>query len=344
MGACLADYDNDGDLDWFVTSIWDPPSFRTGNRLYRNAGNGTFSDVTDAAGVRAGYWGWATSFADFNNDGHLDIYQENGMRAPFDVDPARFWVSNGNATFTERSGEVGINHTGQGRGVVCFDYDRDGDLDIFVANNSQAPKLFRNDGGNAQNSVTVKLRGAAPNTEAIGARVFATIGGMTQMRELRAGSNYVSQDPVEAFFGCGTATSVDDLRIEWPDGDVDILHDMPVNTVLVFTENAITAVQPAAGARAQGARLALIGARPNPLRLETSVRFDLGAALDVRAQVFDTSGRALRTLADGPLPRGSHALTWDGRDGGGRRLPSGTYFFRVEAGGERAEGAITIVR
>ncbi|MFC3194574.1 FG-GAP repeat domain-containing protein, partial [Marinicella sediminis] len=82
MGSAVADYDNDGDLDWFVTSIWDPDGIPegnwgiTGNRLYENTGSGNFIDVTDAAGVRQGYWGWGACLADFNNDGHLDIYHE----------------------------------------------------------------------------------------------------------------------------------------------------------------------------------------------------------------------------------------------------------------------------
>jgi cytochrome c peroxidase len=165
MGTAVADYDRDGDLDWFVTSIshgddvpYNPTRYRfgyTGNRLYRNDGIGNFTDVSESAGVRNGQWGWGACFADFNNDGHLDIFHVNGMgdvssdwwREEFHwflEDRSRLFMSNGDGTFTEKAEEFGVNDPGQGREIVCFDYDRDGDIDIFVANNGQAPKLYRN--------------------------------------------------------------------------------------------------------------------------------------------------------------------------------------------------------
>ncbi len=108
MGLAVGDYDDDGNLDWFVSSIWDPDQdamgnnwFVSGNRLYRGHGDGTFSDVTDVAGVREGYWGWGATFADFDNDGDLDLYHTNGWKRDdpaaheFHFDPARAWLSNG---------------------------------------------------------------------------------------------------------------------------------------------------------------------------------------------------------------------------------------------------------
>lgn len=245
MGAAIGDYDNDGDLDWFVSSIYDPENPQTGNcepmtgrcdwngsgnRMYRNDGSGTFEDVTDQAGVRDGAWGWGSCFADFDNDGFLDLFHVNGWgfeaaRSRFFEKPARLFLANGDGSFRERAVEAGIDDRGEGRGVVCFDYDRDGDIDVFIANNGRRfgdaaalpSRLYRNNSGNARHYLQVKLRGKSPNTEAIGARVYVTAGGFTQMRELRAGSNYVSQDPAVAHFGLGDATTIDELRIVWPD-------------------------------------------------------------------------------------------------------------------------------
>src|SRR4030095_12133069 len=118
-------------------------------------------------------------------------------------------------TFTQSAEALGIADPGQGRGVVAFDYDLDGDPDLYIANNGQESRLYRNDGGNAGNYLAVKLRGPAPNTQAVGARIFVPAGGPRQMRELHVGSNFVSQDPVEAHFGLGTAASATEVEIVW---------------------------------------------------------------------------------------------------------------------------------
>jgi len=222
MGASVADFDNDGDLDWFVSSISEEGSTtRTGNRLYENTGNGIFSDITTDAGVRTGYWGWASCAADFNNDGLLDIFHVNGISmgasAVYLDDPSRLFIANGDGTFTEYSEPLGLVDHKQGRGVVCFDGDQDGDIDIFIANNGDTPSLFRNDGGNSLNYLNVRLDSIAPNTSAIGARVYVSSGGVTQMREVSAGGNYVSQNPTGQHFGLNSTDTVDDIRIVWPD-------------------------------------------------------------------------------------------------------------------------------
>ncbi len=230
MGAAIGDYDNDGDLDWFVSSIWDPNGVAegnwdtTGNRLYRNRGDGTFEDATDAAGVRVGYWGWGSTFQDLDNDGDLDLFHVNGFgradipqTAEFIADPSRLFVGNGDGTFTERAAELGVADTDEGRGVAAFDYDGDGDLDLFVHNSEGPGRLYRNDGGNAGRWLDVALHGRAPNTEGIGARIRVTVDGRTQLREVRAGSNYLSQDLAEAHFGLGAGRTAS-VEVLWPDG------------------------------------------------------------------------------------------------------------------------------
>ena len=242
MGAAVGDFDNDGDLDWFVTSIYDAPPvdvdlrFRTGNRLYRNTGDmdRPFEDVSEGAGVRLGYWGWGACFADFDNDGHLDIFHVNGWKhSPWLEDPSRLFLSNRDGTFRERAAEAGIVDTGQGRGVVCFDYDRDGDIDIFAANNFGPPNLYRNDTSNERRFLSVSLsEGEGKNFYGVGAHVHATAGGVTQMREVRVGSNYASQQPVAVHFGLASADVVETLEITWPNGDRETHREMPANRFL----------------------------------------------------------------------------------------------------------------
>lgn len=253
MGAAVGDYDNDGDLDWFVTSIFDPRGAAagqsggrltwgaSGNRFYRNDGSGNFTDITDLTGTRAGGWGWGTCFADFNNDGWLDLFMVNGydstdpfLATPFRQDASRLWISDGQGGFIERSTELGIDDQGQGRGISCLDYDRDGDIDIFVANNGQAPLLFENR-GLRRHWLQVRVAGEQHNSEAIGARVHVTTGTTTQMRELGAGSNYMSQNPVLAHFGLDRQTRADTVRVVWPSGAERIIQDVAADQVLVIT-------------------------------------------------------------------------------------------------------------
>src|SRR5262249_8902760 len=248
MGAAIGDYDGDGDLDWFVTSIWDPNGVAegnwdtTGNRLYRNRGDGTFEDATDAAGVRVGYWGWGSTFQDLDNDGALDLFHVNGFGAAdfpeaneFVADPSRLFVNNGDGTSFEPAAQSAVTDADNGRGVAAFDYDGDGDLDLFVHNSEGPGRLYSNDGGNALHWLDVSLRGRTHNTEGIGARIHVTAAEHTQLREVRAGNNYVSQDPAGAHFRLGTASSAS-VEVLWPDGTRSVREKVAANQRLVIDQ------------------------------------------------------------------------------------------------------------
>ncbi len=166
MGVCVGDYDNDGFDDLYVT-------YYGGNVLYHNNGDGTFTDVTDKAGVRGHGWGMGCAFGDYDNDGHLDLYVANYL----DVDIERLgepgsapnctyrniatfcgplglpggrdilFHNNGDGTFRDVTGQAGIDGGRYyGLGVVWCDYDRDGRLDIYVANDSTPSSLYHNNG------------------------------------------------------------------------------------------------------------------------------------------------------------------------------------------------------
>lgn len=223
MGNAVTDYDRDGDLDWFVTSIWDPdaPTNGSGNRLYENAdGFGGFIDVTEEAGVRIGHWGWGACFADFDNDGHMDIFHTNGHREQgrpqFRTDPSVLFMSNGDGTFTDKATELGVVHTDQGRGVVCADYDGDGWVDILIANNGKSPTVFRNDHDNGNHYIAIDLVGLDGNPEAIGAKVRATTASGTQFQEVQLGNGYLSHGPATLHFGLGEDDVITAVDIVWP--------------------------------------------------------------------------------------------------------------------------------
>ncbi|EAQ27853.1 FG-GAP repeat domain protein [Erythrobacter sp. NAP1] len=235
MGAAIGDFDNDGDFDWFVSSI-------NGNRLFENLGGGSFLR-NSASGVEPGGWGWGSCFADFNADGWLDIYQTNGWEAGKDPsaslyvnDVTRLWMNGGDGTFADAAEGSAIAETDQGRGVVCDDFDNDGDVDalLLTAEPTGAAYYWENQLANA-NSVKVRLRGRAPNTFAVGAIVQLTIADTVQTRMVSVNSNFISHNSTDQIFGMGPNTS-GGLRIIWPDGTETIEPNVSAGQTLVIEQ------------------------------------------------------------------------------------------------------------
>jgi hypothetical protein len=241
MGSAVGDFDNDGDLDWFVTGIFGV-SETVGNRLYRNDGSGVLQDVTVVSGLQDGGWGWGACAADFNLDGRLDIFHTNGWNSlnpidDFEHDRSRLFIQQASGQFVDEAGTRGMTDIEQGRAVVCADFDRDGDVDIFMTNRGLANSgaFWLNNGADPANkSLTIKLAGAAPNAEAIGARVRVTIGGTTQLREIAIGNNFTSHNPAIQVIGLGTASAADTVQVEWPDGTTDSYSNMAAGSVTLF--------------------------------------------------------------------------------------------------------------
>ncbi len=232
MGAAVADFDWDGDLDWFISSIWGPQFGKTGNRLYMNNGGMDLEDLSVGMGdVRAGLWGWGACAIDFDHDGDLDIFHTNGFTdTGFADDPSRMFMNDGAMNFTDRAHDFGLGpDVEQGKGVVCFDYDRDGDVDILVQNNSAPPRLWRNDSPKFGHFLFVELHQPGANVYGVGGRIYVTSGGVTRLHELRMGSNFSSQDPTEAHFGLAEATTIDEMSVIWPDGVVSTYAPVAVD-------------------------------------------------------------------------------------------------------------------
>ncbi|MXZ54597.1 MAG: hypothetical protein F4227_07470 [Gammaproteobacteria bacterium] len=248
MGTAVGDFDNDGDFDWFVTSIYNANLGGEffGNRLYQNNGHGVFSDITDQAHVASGAWGWAACTKDFDQDGFLDIFHVNGWREEQYRDtPSRLFWNRLDGTFRQIAAHVGIDDTEQGRGVVCFDADRDGDIDILVVNASEPHLVFyRNDSVGLGNYLVIKLRGSGDNTYGVGSIVKVTTEFGTQMRQLGGSNNFVSHNPLEVHFGLGTATRAD-VRVEWFDENdaVTRFSLLEVNKVITVSQPGVTGLR-----------------------------------------------------------------------------------------------------
>ncbi|MGE3244624.1 MAG: FG-GAP-like repeat-containing protein, partial [Pirellulales bacterium] len=251
MGSTLGDYDRDGDLDWFVTAIYDTTFLgaNPGNRLFRNNGNRTFTDVTTAAGVRATgpglSWGWGTTFFDYDNDADVDLVATDGFVTGYSGDRTTLWRNNLNGTFTDVSVASGITDTGQGRGLLDVDFDNDGDLDVVIANYAAAPIVYRNDGGNQNHWLRVEAEGTISNRDGIGAFIKVTPDmdqpQSFQVWEIRSGDSYLSQSEMTAHFGLGDFTgTVDLVEIEWPASGIEQRYvDVPVDSTLSARERLL---------------------------------------------------------------------------------------------------------
>ena len=242
MGVAVGDYDANGLFDIYVTNFSEDT-----NTLYRNLGKLIFSDVTAESGASSASRpnvGWGTGFADFDNDGWLDLFVANGHVYP-DADqlkgvsrylqPKELYRNLGNGRFAEISSRVAgdLSIPRPSRGVAFGDYDNDGDIDVLVVNANSRPSLYRNDGGNRKSWIGFRLIGATSNHDAIGARVEIEAGGRTQIGEVRSGGSYLSHNDMRVHFGVGSAQRVDRIRIRWPNGTTETLEGM--NTGRYFT-------------------------------------------------------------------------------------------------------------
>ena len=251
MGSVLADVDNDGLLDWYVTSIWTTSPFENppnnGNYLYRNLGGATFDPGPETRSpVARGGWGWGVAAADLDHDGLQELVTTNGShdtnaddRQEWLDDATRVFHNRGGAGFRDVAPAAGLDHRGQGRGLVRFDYDNDGDQDLLIVNSRGVPTLIANIGGTATgNWLWVELRPALDlpvPPDGVGAVVRVRAGGSTQTRHVETGGGYLGSSELSAHFGLGGATMVDELRVEWPDGCDTSLYGVAVDRRLRLT-------------------------------------------------------------------------------------------------------------
>jgi hypothetical protein len=242
MGVAAGDYDCDGFLD-LVKTNFDADT----TSLYHNRGDGTFDDVTFAAGIGGNtrYVGWGIGFIDFDNDGWPDLFMANGHAYP-EVDGMLadssyrerkiLYLNKKDGTFEDASlrGGPGILLQTSARGVAFGDLFNTGQIDIVINNMNGTPSLLRNFAPTANHSLSVELVGNPPNRFAIGGRVSVETKAHRMIGEVRSGGSYLSQSDLRLHFGLGSATKVDRLEVRWPDGRVDVFKDIPADRRIVL--------------------------------------------------------------------------------------------------------------
>jgi tetratricopeptide (TPR) repeat protein/peroxiredoxin len=322
MGVCWFDYDNDGAQDLYIADMWtaagerittqeifkkdSPPAVRAlyqkhamGNSLFRNprSAAGAFRNTTDAASVGLGRWAWSCDAWDFDHDGFSDLYIANGMisgprqpaaadaigdsgedlnsffwrqivaYSPDEASPSHdyeqgwnaineliradrtwsgyernvFYTNNGDGTFSDVSGVIGLDFVEDGRAFAFADFDHDGRQELILKNrNHPQLRLLKNVIEKLPPSISFRLRGTKSNRDAIGASIMIEIAASSestnkqasnrrQTRFLQAGSGFLSQHSKEVFFGLGDGHGPIKATIRWPSGLIQELHDLPAN-------------------------------------------------------------------------------------------------------------------
>ena len=253
MGVTIGDFNGDGRPDIFKTNFSDDTS-----TLYRNNGNGTFDDVTFAAGLglHTQYLGWGAAFFDFDNDGWPDILVVNGHVYP-EVDkqhlgstypePRILYRNDSKGGFTDISAGAGSGITAMhaGRGLAIGDLWNDGRLSAVISNMNDHPSLLVNQVRSPNHWIAIRTVGMKSNHDGIGARVSVKAGSRVMVDEVRSGASYASQSDMRVHFGLETTTKVDWVQIRWPSGRLEQFSNLQADTIHTIKEGSGDPVEPA---------------------------------------------------------------------------------------------------
>lgn len=246
MGTVFGDYNGDGRLDLIVTNHETEM-----HSLFRNTG-GLFADATVESGVGPAtlpYVGFGVVFADYDNDGDLDVSIVNGhvidnvaqvRSGGKHAQPHLLLENTGGNRFRSvaRDAGSGLAADRVGRTLAAGDIDNDGDLDFLTTANGGTAAVLRNESGYRANALLVKLVAGGGNRDAIGARIRLTAGSRTQLREVFTGGSYLGQSDIRQHFGLGVATRVDRIEVRWPDGKTETIGDVGANQIITIQEGA----------------------------------------------------------------------------------------------------------
>ncbi len=292
MGVLSFDYDNDLDMDLYWTT-WPgsgTASTLVPNAFYQNQGNNTFTDITiPTATEDLTGWGISCNAGDINNDRFVDFFITNGFSPT--SSQSLLMLNNNGAIFNDITTAVLGDLTYDARGVAFADYDNDGDMDICLTG---APgndtRLWRNDSVNSNNWVVFKLEGTVSNKNAIGARIEVTAGGVKTVKEVSGGAGRGSFNSLPVEFGLGAATSIENVKITWPNGSVEeSSNGITINQINNIIEGTTLSV----GDNVLNSSLKIF---PNPF--EKDIKVDLGTMVnsDISSiKIYNTIGKLVYT-------------------------------------------------
>jgi len=340
------DYDNDGDQDMYLSKcrggapVGDPQRI---NLLYKNNGNGTFTESGAVAGVNDGSQSWSTAVEDFDNDGDMDFLISNIS------DQNKFYINNGDGTFTDIYSQTGIASQVGSWELQTGDFNNDGYIDFLWQNGKElylnngdltftgydlpfsegAIGDFNNDGYldvqfmnqvyynvpvNDNHWIKVNLKGIQSNANGIGARVEIEGAWGKQIREIRSGNGFSHQSSLNAHFGIGTHTTIDKITVKWPSGTVDVIQNVPSNQSVLVTEGNSLNIN--------SSQNKLFSIYPNPAKDLITIQMKANQSSIAEVKIYDLVGKLVlepsiiqNTLDVKSLSSGTYILTLKNSDG-----------------------------
>jgi hypothetical protein len=234
MSVDFADYNSDGLIDIFISDD-------TYCSLYKNEGNGVFTDMSYPSGIAVAsgqHVGWASSFIDYDNDADLDIFKVNGELKHLYGQEDQLFENLDGLKFIDVSVERGEYFLQErvGRGACFGDYDNDGDIDAYIVNLDDHGAFLRNNQGNLNNWLIISLRGTSVNRDAIGTWVRVSSGEVIQTTQKKSTTGYLSQNDPRLHFGLGEQKTADWIEVTWPNGKVQKLENIASGQILEITE------------------------------------------------------------------------------------------------------------
>ncbi len=330
MGTGIGDYNNDGLLDYFISN------FRVSPFMVNQASGQPFENMTNQLGTAYGLVttesgqavvpiSWGVNFFDFDHDTDVDLFICNGALNPSVIPNPNIFLENQGDKFKDIGQSVGLADPGIGRGSVTFDYDNDGDLDLFVVNQKPVnnaelvrttkSKLYRNDSPQ-QNWLKVKLKGVNADLLGLGSRIEVFTGNLKQIREIDGGSSHESQNSTIAHFGVGDALIVDSVVVKWVGGKTQEVKNVSANQQITIRETD----EPIFNFEKNSLKV-----YPSLFTDNVIIEYELEKEEPIDISVYDVTGRLVKNLTQQNTPAQTGFWHWNIE----RHLSQGVYIFQL---------------
>ncbi len=306
MGVAFGDINRDGLFDFYTTNLYE-------NSLMLNSSEGLFLDISESSGAEdiPGSMGWGTFFFDANNDGWVDIYNNN--ETAFGGVLNSILINQGDSTFNMLGQESGAVINNNGYGSAFSDFDQDGDLDMILVGHSSSAgsiNLLRND-SEQNNWVIFSLRQSNYNLFSIGSTIELYHQGVSQLNFISAGNGYCSQNTLDVHFGMANITTIDSVVVYWPDGYRELFMESELNKKNYLFRGSGIAVNTLNIKNPVIDDFSLSSIYPNPFNNSTIINILSNNHNPVRLNIYDIRGNLVKTIMENDIKKDNNLIVLD---------------------------------